>query len=445
MNISIALDGPSGAGKSTVADQVAERLQILHLDTGAMYRAFAWEALQRGISTRDEAALVALTKEVTLEVDFQNGGQRTLINGADVTDLIRTQEISMAASDVSKFEEVRRFMVKMQQELAKSCSMILDGRDIGLTVLPDAMLKIFLTASPEERAKRRALELAEKGEPVSYEDVLEEVKRRDLQDTTRAVDPLRPADDAIVVDSTNLSREETVETILSHLEQKKIKAASALTKQSEKKEVSRKTEKRSWVYQVVRFLCWPVFSLLFPVKYHFVEKLQIDAPFILIGNHESMLDPLVVAWKCRRYQVRFFGKKELLKNPILKVILDSIHMIAVDRYNMDMAAVRACMKSLKEGHSLCIFPEGTRYKEGLMQDLESGVAMIAIKGKVPLLPAYISDKPRLFRKVHCYYGDPIFIEDYLADGCSKENIDRLLETIRHTYGKFQEMHSQSDK
>lgn len=218
MNFSIAIDGPSGAGKSTVADALAARLHILHLDTGAMYRAFAWQALQEGVDSLDECALTGMTGRTRIEVKFDEGRQHTLVNGQDVTDRIRTPEISMAASNCSKFAAVRAFMVRMQQELAQTCSMILDGRDIGTKVLPEATLKVFLTASSGVRARRRYEELRQKGEQATYEEVLEDVVRRDHQDSTREVDPLRPAEDAIVVDTSAMSQSQVVEEIAKLLE-----------------------------------------------------------------------------------------------------------------------------------------------------------------------------------------------------------------------------------
>ncbi len=218
-HFTIALDGPGGAGKSTVADDVAKQLGILHLDTGAMYRAFAYQALLEGIDPADEAALAALVERTDIDVDLQDSGmQHTLVNGVDVTDKIRTPEISFAASTSSKCGAVRAFMVKKQQALAKTRSMIVDGRDIGTKVLTDATLKIFLTAAPEERAKRRYDQMLENGQDADYESVLADVIARDHQDSTRAIDPLRPADDAVIIDNTNYVREQTVAEIIQRLE-----------------------------------------------------------------------------------------------------------------------------------------------------------------------------------------------------------------------------------
>lgn len=214
MPMNIAIDGPVGAGKSSIADQVAQRLNILHLDTGAMYRAFGLYALRSGTDLASEAALSALAEDVDVQVKYENGAQRTLLFGEDVSELIRTGEVSAAASAVSKWPAVRRRMVRAQQEMARTADMLIDGRDIGTVVLKDSPCKIFLTAAAEERARRRYLQQMEKGDTTPYEQVLRELNVRDEQDMNRKTDPLRQAEDAVLVDSTNMTQEETVEAIV---------------------------------------------------------------------------------------------------------------------------------------------------------------------------------------------------------------------------------------
>ena len=221
MRLNVAIDGPVGAGKSTVADAVAQRLGILHLDTGAMYRALGLTALRRGIDVQDEQAIVDLCLGLDVSVSHEADGQHTYVEGEDVTGLIRTPEVSMAASTVSRYAEVRKAMVKLQQKLAAETDMLLDGRDICTTVLPDATAKIYLTASPEERAKRRHLEMQAKGMPDSYEKVLKDLNARDYDDMHREVEPLRQAEDAVLVDSTDLGFDQVVERILEIVEEKR--------------------------------------------------------------------------------------------------------------------------------------------------------------------------------------------------------------------------------
>ncbi len=219
MPMNIAIDGPVGAGKSSIADQVAQRLNILHLDTGAMYRAFGLYALRSGVDMNSEEALSALVETVDVQVRYEDGAQKTLLFGEDVSGLIRTGEVSAAASAVSKWPAVRRRMVRAQQEMAKTADMLIDGRDIGTVVLKDSPCKIFLTATAEERARRRYLQQMEKGDTTPYEQVLRELNARDEQDMNRKTDPLRQAEDAVLVDSTSMTQEETVDAIVAIVEE----------------------------------------------------------------------------------------------------------------------------------------------------------------------------------------------------------------------------------
>ncbi|MBR1584182.1 MAG: (d)CMP kinase [Clostridia bacterium] len=220
--LTIAIDGPVGAGKSTISDVVAQRLGILHLDTGAMYRAVGLAAMQSGVDVKDEEAVCRLCKEGKAQVDvnYRDGKQITLLNGVDVSALIRAQEVGGAASVVSRYPLVRKMLVARQQEMAKAQSMLLDGRDIGTVVLKDATVKIYLTASPEARAQRRRNQLLEKGLDTPFETILAEVNDRDYRDTHRQADPLRQAPDAVLLDSSDLSFDETVNAILALVEEK---------------------------------------------------------------------------------------------------------------------------------------------------------------------------------------------------------------------------------
>lgn len=205
----IAIDGPSGAGKSTIAKAVAARLGIDYIDTGAMYRAVGLKMKRLGIPMKEDDTLLAMLEDT--DIDFSKG--KVYLDGEDVSGLIRTEEISKAASDCSAFASVRRKLVQLQQKMGRAKSVIMDGRDIGTVVLKDAPYKFFLTANDEERAMRRYKELLEKGETQSFEEVLEKLRQRDLNDSTREVTPLRRAEDAEEIDSTNMSIDEVVSYI----------------------------------------------------------------------------------------------------------------------------------------------------------------------------------------------------------------------------------------
>ncbi|MEE0796200.1 MAG: (d)CMP kinase [Anaerovoracaceae bacterium] len=209
----IAIDGPGGAGKSTVAKKVAARLGIEYIDTGAMYRAFGLKLLRSGVEIADSAKLRDMLEKTV--IDFENGG--VTLDGEDVSGLIRTPEISKAASACSAISAVREKMVKAQQKMGESKSVIMDGRDICEVVFPDAEYKYFLTASAEERANRRYKELREKGSDISYEQVLADIKTRDHNDSTRAASPMRKAEDAILLDTTSMTQDEVVEFICSRV------------------------------------------------------------------------------------------------------------------------------------------------------------------------------------------------------------------------------------
>ena len=211
---SIAIDGPAGAGKSTVAKAVARELGAMYLDTGAMYRAFALAIIRMGIDPKDREAVARRLDDVDVSVEFVDGAQRIFIGGEDVTDAIRAPEVSAAASDVSAGPAVRRRMVALQRRIAEGHDVVMDGRDIGTDVLPNATLKVYLTASAEERARRRFLELQQKGLPDTYEKVLEDIRARDWQDMHREASPLRVAEGAVVLDTSELELEESVGKML---------------------------------------------------------------------------------------------------------------------------------------------------------------------------------------------------------------------------------------
>lgn len=211
----VAIDGPSGAGKSTLARAAAERLGILYVDTGAIYRTIGLYVQRRGIDPKDTAAVLAALPDIRVGMDHDaDGMQRMLLNGEDVTADIRLPEISMYASAVSAIQGVRDFLMEMQRSLARERSVIMDGRDIGTVVLPDADVKIFLYADVEVRAKRRELELRQRGTPKPYEEVLREMEERDYNDTHRAAAPLRAADDAIMVDTSSMDFDASLALLL---------------------------------------------------------------------------------------------------------------------------------------------------------------------------------------------------------------------------------------
>ena len=210
---SVAIDGPAGAGKSSIAKAVAKELGVIYVDTGALYRAIALGCIKMNIPVENETAVSTVLEKIRIELVFVEGTQHVLLNGKDVSEEIRTEKVSMSASTVSGIPQVRAFLLELQRGFAKTQNVIMDGRDIGTVVLPDAQVKIFLTASAQARAMRRTLQLEQKGEPADYEKILEDIIKRDHNDSTREIAPLKPAEDSIIVDTTDLDLEQSVNKI----------------------------------------------------------------------------------------------------------------------------------------------------------------------------------------------------------------------------------------
>lgn len=220
--ISVAIDGPAGAGKSTLAKAAAAELGYIYIDTGALYRAIALACIKNEVSIGDEEAVKAFLPDIDIRIIFFNGEQHILLNDDDVSGEIRSENVSMAASRVSAIPDVRAFLLELQRSFAKNDNVIMDGRDIGTVVLPNAQVKIFLTASPEKRARRRVIQLQEKGEKADFDKILFDIVQRDYNDSNRKTAPLKAADDAITLDTSDLTLEESVERIISIIKENTI-------------------------------------------------------------------------------------------------------------------------------------------------------------------------------------------------------------------------------
>lgn len=218
--INVAIDGPAGAGKSTVARAAAKALGFIYVDTGALYRAVGVYALRNKIAATDAEEIAAALSDIKVELKFRDGVQYVLLNGEDVSAEIRLPEASMAASNVSAIPDVRAFLFDLQRDIAAENDCIMDGRDIGTVVLPDAQVKIFLTADDEERAMRRYKELKEKGSEVTFEEVLDDLRQRDYNDSHREIAPLKPAADSVTVNTTGMTLEESVQAVINTIKEK---------------------------------------------------------------------------------------------------------------------------------------------------------------------------------------------------------------------------------
>ena len=379
--IRIAIDGPGGAGKSSLAKAVAKELGIIYVDTGALYRSIGLFVLKNGISPSDTEAVVGALNSITLEMKFVDGKQLILLCGEDVGESIRTPEVSMAASTVSAIKEVREFLLSTQRNIAYSNSVIMDGRDIGTVILPDAEVKIFLTASPEARAKRRFDELKTRGVETSYEEVYAQMAERDKNDSTRDIAPCVKADDAILLDNSNLTAEGTVKAVL--------------------KIVCRTMKKRNgkgpFLYRVFKFFVKPVYTLLLPIKVHGKENVP-SGPVIVCSNHIGVHDVFMLSFAYRR-QIHFLAKAEWFKNPVMGIIVRMFGAIKLDRGGKDVGALKNAINASKSGLSLSIFPQGHRYPDVNPADtsVKSGLGLIAYHTKAPVLPMCIKTEKVRYR------------------------------------------------
>ncbi len=388
--IRIAIDGPGGAGKSTVAKAIAKELGIIYVDTGALYRTIGLYMLKNGIDPRDSESVIKALPSFTLELKFSDGKQVILLDGADVGDTIRTPEVSMAASAVSAIKEVREYLLNTQRDIAAKNSVIMDGRDIGTVILPNAEVKIFLTASPEARAKRRYDELIAKGQDVTYEKVYSEMVERDKNDSTRDIAPCVPAKDAIYLDNSKLDFEGTVKKIIG---------------------IIKKNKPKKNFYMKAHRLLAPLVRFFQRIHATGIENVPTEGGVIFCSNHIAAKDPIMIAAALNR-QLRFVAKTELFSVPLLGRLIRKLDAIELNRGGADVGAIRKSVAAVKEGSALAIFPQGHRYPgvNPATTPIKNGAALIAYQSGCDVVPVCIKTKKfkyGLFRRIDIIFGKPI--------------------------------------
>ncbi len=391
--IRIAIDGPGGAGKSSLAKAVAHALGIIYVDTGALYRTIGLYMLKCGVDPKNADGVSARLAEVNLSLRFEDGQQCIYLNGEDVGDTIRTPEVSMAASDVSAIPAVRDFLLNTQRSIAKENSVIMDGRDIGTVIIPDAEVKIFLTAKPKARAKRRYEELIAKGREVTYEQVYKEMAERDKNDSTRTIAPCVPAKDAIKLDNSRLTPEKTLEKVLAIVKKAEVRRG------------------RNGLYMFLHSLLAPALRFFFKVKITGAENIPENGGFLLCSNHIAKRDVVLIGACCPR-AIKFIAKKELIAIPLLGTFFKAMGAIAVDRGGNDIGAIRKSIELIGKDAIVAIFPQGHRYPGVNPADtpLKNGAGLIAYRSKASVLPVCIRTEGvryKLFRQVEVIFGEPI--------------------------------------
>jgi cytidylate kinase len=367
----ITIDGPAGAGKTTVARLLADRLGYELIPTGAMYRALALSILRVGVSADDSAALARHLAPI--DVRLSHG--RVLLDGEDITREIRTQAVADATSTLSMRREIRDKVTPLQRLGAEPGGVVLEGRDTGTVVCPQADVKFFVTASLESRARRRHAELAAQGIGADLDVVRDEIKDRDRQDTTRALAPLVKAPDALEIDTSDLTIEQVVERMRAAIEARQA------------------TPPRSRFYAAMRTLAVAIMRAMFGLEATGTEHVPVRGRVLLVSNHSSLLDPPLVGGACPR-QLTFLAKAELFDVPGLGRLIHALNARPVRREGADAAALRVALRVLEQGGALLVFPEGTRGPEGQLREPKPGAALLAVLSGAPVVPVFVRGSGR---------------------------------------------------
>jgi cytidylate kinase len=419
----IAIDGPAGTGKSTVAKGVAKKLGFTYFDTGAMYRAAGWWLNKQGINLDDAEAIAGEIPKFSYEVKTEpDGAKRYFVEGLDITEVIRTPEISTLASKIAIYPEVRKALVKIQRGFAHAVDAVCEGRDMGTVVFPQAELKIYLMASADTRAERRYRELLMKfpnaSDTFSFEQVLNDVRERDHQDMTRAISPLKKAADAVLIDTSDLTAAQVIEKIASLAKSKKKRTPMRFT------------------YGLVLALAKVYLKLFFRLKVY-GEKHFHAGSAIIAANHASNLDPPVVSVACPE-EVHFLAKDSLFKSPLFGRFIRHLNAHPVAREAADTATFKLIIGLLKSGHKVILFPEGSRTPDGELQPIERGLPFLMMKARCRIQPAYVQGTwdawpvgrslPKLFGKIVCVFGSPIEWEEFEYLG-KREAEERIIERL----------------
>lgn len=452
MSINIAIDGPSGAGKSTIAKMLARKMEYVYVDTGALYRSIALYMIRNGVDMQNSAEVSEKLSGVDIRLAYENGSQQVILCGENVSELIRTPEISMGASKVSAIPEVRSFLLDLQKDIAQKNNIIMDGRDIGTVVLPNADVKIFLTASAEKRAERRYKELHEKGDPSTYEEVLADINRRDYNDTHRETAPLKKAEGAVEIDTSELTLEQSAQTIAEAIEKRlKLKSADKKQEPSARREMldfsgirpvtdpKKYSRVKLFFYTILR----AIVTLVYKIKFKFVivgkENIVQTGSVVIASNHRTDRDPiwgsLAVKTPCS-----YMAKEELFKGPKPFVaLIKFMGAFPVERGSGDTGVIGTSIEKLQIGRNLMIFPEGTRSKDGKLGKGKTGVALIAALAQVPVVPMAIcfkGEKPKFRQKIIIAYGKAIRPDELKI---SSSDLRQLKEVKKKIMGSIAEL------
>ncbi len=420
----VAIDGPSGTGKGTVTSYLAKKLHLMYLDTGATYRCVTLKLLNEKIDFEDTEKIVKALKNI--DIDFKK--EKVFLDGEDVTLEIRKDLVNNNVSQVSHILEVRQAMVDLQRRMSEGKDVILEGRDIGTNVFPNADVKIYLDASVDERVKRRLKQNKEKGIESTEKEVRQNIEFRDNNDKTSKIGPLRQAEDAIYIDTTNLSIKEVESKLYKLIKSKKrddkwIERGYITTPDTWHKRLSRK---------VIKGFLASLYHIFYRVKITGRENLDLDEGFIICANHLNYLDAAAIVLLNKKF-IRFVAKSDLYRLPLISYLGHTFDVIPIKRGKNDLASIKMCLKALKNKEILGIFPEGTRKGLDKNVKIKNGAVFLAEKAGVKIVPAGIGGTFKLFTKIKVNYGEAIDIKAYQSDDpawidkASEEVMNKIVE------------------
>lgn len=443
----VAIDGPAGTGKGTITKIVAEKLGLVTIDTGATYRCITLAMIKKNVKLEEEEKIKEILEKSKIEFKNINGEQHTFLNDEDVSKEIRSNEVNSMVSQVSALKFVRYKMVDLQRKLAEGKDVIMEGRDIGTYVFPNADVKIYLDAQPEERARRRQKQNEEAGIQSTYEEVLAGIIARDENDKNKEMGALKVAKDAIVVDGTHGTIEENVQKVIDIINKKKQKnnkiknvevdasVDPKKTKQEktiEKLKVTKK-EPLSKIIQreIVRSILWVLYKIVFRVKVIGKENVPKDEPFILCGNHVEFIKvPIIEIFTTGRKKVYFMAKIELLNNAFLRWFAYLFNVIPVKRGKQDMYAMKQSLQALNQGDALGIFPEGTTNGLAKKVKVKTGTAYMALRTGSKVLPVGI--KTTKTNRVIVNIGKTLNYNEQKEKNPDKEKLEETTKEIMDT-------------
>lgn len=443
----VAIDGPAGTGKGTITKIVAEKLGLVTIDTGATYRCITLAMIKKNVKLEEEEKIKEILEKSKIEFKSINGEQHTFLNDEDVSKEIRSNEVNSMVSQVSALKFVRYKMVDLQRKLAEGKDVIMEGRDIGTYVFPNADVKIYLDAEPEERARRRQKQNEEAGIQSTYEEVLAGIIARDENDKNKEMGALKVAEDAVVVDGTHGTIEENVQKVIDIINKKKQKnnkiknvevdasVDPKKTKQEktiEKLKVTKK-EPLSKIIQreIVRSILWVLYKIVFRVKVIGKENVPKDEPFILCGNHVEFIKvPIIEIFTTGRKKVYFMAKIELLNNAFLRWFAYLFNVIPVKRGKQDMYAMKQSLQALNQGDALGIFPEGTTNGLAKKVKVKTGTAYMALRTGSKVLPVGI--KTTKTNRVIVNIGKTLNYNEQKEKNPDKEKLEETTKEIMDT-------------